>query len=143
MNFPKIFLSILTAYVALVLLAEFAIWKLQPAMEGGVTVSIDTDSEGRLERHLASYEFDGKLYVSSNHWFRSWYYAAINNPIIELIHNDKTQLRRAVAVTGSEYQKVKEEYKMGFILRLICGFAPSKFLRLEEINPVNLSAPSY
>ncbi len=125
--------SIVAAYVALVLIAETLIWRIQPSMDGGVTLFTKSDGEEQIERTVYGYKHEGTLYVSSNHWFRSWYHAALKNPDINVLREDSTnpQPYTASAVAGDEHSKVAEGYNMGFFLRFLCGFAPSKLLRLE------------
>ena len=36
--------------------------------------------------------------------------------------------------TGQELARISDAYRMGFVLRFICGFAPSRFLRLDPAS---------
>ncbi len=118
-------------YVAFVGIAELLIGYIQPDMTGGVMI-ITTDNTGNpTERNLARFTFDNKLYVSSNHWLRGWYYQARERPEVEVVVDGVRAQYTAIAIEGAELATLKREYKMGFILRFICGFAPSRFLRLE------------
>lgn len=112
-------------------------------MEGGLKLSIALSDGRQIERNLAGYEFEGELYVSSNHWFRSWYYAALQAPDLLLVQDEKSERRRAVEVSEAQHERLLEDYRMGFVLRLICGFAPSKFLRLEKIHSNYSTAITY
>jgi hypothetical protein len=38
----------------------------------------------------------------------------------------------AEPVQCEEHETLAKAYSMGFVLRLLCGFAPSRFLRLES-----------
>ena len=88
----------------------------------------------RVERTLYGFEFDDQLYVSSNHWFRSWYHLAAKHPDVDVTRGDEKGPYRAVVVTGEEHDVLTREYHMGVVLRLLCGFAPSKFLRLDPVG---------
>ena len=117
--------------VAFVALMEAAIGTVQPDMEGGVILST-TDSNGATSsRRLAGFKFDGKLYVSSNHWLRGWYHESLQHPEGEVTVDGEKTPRIAVRVVGEERDRLAEAYRMGCVLRFICGFAPSRFLRLD------------
>jgi hypothetical protein len=131
MNYLNIMLYTLVGYAALVLLAATLIWRIQPAMDGGVTITVTPDGDTPIQRNLYGFERDGTLFVSSNHWFRQWYNAALENPDVDVTLDGVTRPFTAEAVQGEEHERLSREYNMGFVLRLICGFAPSKFLRLE------------
>ena len=131
MKYLNIMLCILAGYAVLVLFAETLVWRIQPTMDGGVTITVTPDGYTPIQRHLYGFERDGTLFVSSNHWFRKWYIAALKNPDVEITRDGVTRPFTAEAVHGEEHERLSREYSMGFVLRLICGFAPSKFLRLE------------
>jgi len=131
MDYLYVMLYILGGYAGLVLLAETLVWRIQPAMDGGVRITVTPDGGAPLQRHLYGFEHDGKLFVASNHWFRKWYYAALDYPDIEVTRDGVTRPFTARTVHGEEHERLSKDYNMGFVLRLICGFAPSKFLRLE------------
>jgi hypothetical protein len=112
----KVLFIVLLVYVGFVALMEALIGYIQPHMDGGVRLTT-TDAEGRTsKRMLAGARLDGKLYIASNHWLRGWYRQALAEPSV-LAEVDGVQ---AVYT-----------YRMGFVLRFICGFAPSRFLRLD------------
>jgi len=118
-------------YVCFVALLEVAIWRFQPEMPGQVILTT-TDREGKeSSRTLAGFEHKSRLYVSSNHWLRGWYRAALSNPDVEITVDGETKPYRATRVQGSERDELSAAYTMGFVLRFICGFAPSRFLLLE------------
>lgn len=131
MKYLNIMFYILAGYIVLVLLAEALIWRIQPTMDGGVKITITPNGGPPFDRHLYGFERDGKLFVSSNHWFRRWYNTALEHPDVEVMRDGVVRPFTAVAVGGEEHERVSREYNMGFVLRLLCGFAPSKFLRLE------------
>ena len=127
----KILASILFGYVAFVALMELAIGLLQPDMDIGVVLTT-RDAEGEASRRkLAGVVFDDHLYVSSNHWLRGWYHQALANPEVEVDVDGVPTPHVAVPVEGTERDRLAALYRMGFVLRFICGFAPSRFLRLD------------
>jgi hypothetical protein len=124
----------IVGYVAFVACMELAIALVQPEMDIGVVLTT-TDEAGRSSsRTLAGFEFEDRLYVSSNHWLRGWYRQALAQPEVELEIGDTTSRRLAVPVVGEERDRLADAYRMGFVLRFISGFAPSRFLRLDPIT---------
>ena len=131
MSYLSIGFYVAVVYGAFVLLAELLIWRFQPQMDGGVILYV-TDADGNsVERNLAGFEYDNRLYVSSNHWFRRWYNLVLENPEVDVLRDGVRGPCEAIVVTGDERTALSRAYEMGFILRFICGFAPSKFLRLD------------
>jgi hypothetical protein len=91
-----------------------------------------TGAGGNLaERNLAGFENEARLYVSSNHWLRHWYNLALENPEVDVTRAGVRRSFEAVVVAGDERTSLSPAYEMGFILRFICEFSPSKFLRLD------------
>ncbi len=123
-------LWLVVGYILLVLMIETVVWRFQPPMEGALTLIVNPGEESQIERRLDSFEYGSTLYVSSNHWFRSWYRAVLANPDVEVVRDGSTRRYRAEAVPAHEHKDLLSNYKMGFVLRLLCGFAPSKFIRL-------------
>jgi len=124
---------VLVAYLLFVALMETLIGVIQPDMDIGVSLTT-TDPAGKAStRKLAGARIDGKLYVSSNHWLRGWYHQALAEPRVRVEVDGVDRPYRAVPIEGEEWERVSELYRMGFVLRFICGFAPSKFLRLDPV----------
>ncbi|MDJ0790010.1 MAG: hypothetical protein QNK05_24705 [Myxococcota bacterium] len=131
MEIAKVLAVIALAYVAFVALMEAVIGTVQPNMESGVRLTT-TDAEGRSsERMLALLKLDGKLYISSNHWLRGWYRQALAEPKVLAEVDGIRGAYAAVPIEGEEWDRVADAYRMGFFLRFVCGFAPSRFLRLD------------
>lgn len=126
----EILLIAIAGYVTLLLLLELVLWKAQPNMENVVTLFV-VDGDVSFARKLYGFKHHGKLYVSSNHWFRQWYHAIVRSPDLEVEHAGEVKAYKAVAITGHEREEVAREYKMGFVFKLMCGFAPRRFLRLD------------
>ncbi|MEM7078973.1 MAG: hypothetical protein AAF513_10125 [Pseudomonadota bacterium] len=120
------------AYIGLLLVLELVIWRAQPTMDGGITLRVTDAAGASIQRNLYGHNYEGQLYVASNHWFRGWYRDALERPTVEAArHGEDFQRFRAVPVVGEEHAQVMADYSKGFMLRLACGFAPSKLLRLE------------
>ena len=135
MSFLQMFIYILVGYIVLVLVAEVLIWCIQPKMDGiGVTLIITRDDGTCIVRNLAGFEYNNQIYVASNHWFRRWCKEALKSSGVEVIRGEVTSKFIVKKVSDEEHQRLSREYKMGIALRLICGFAPSRFLRLEVLS---------
>jgi hypothetical protein len=134
MEFNNVFLIVIVLYVAFVGLMEAMIGYIQPQMDEGVRLTT-TDAEGRAsKRMLAGARLEGKLYIASNHWLRGWYRQALNEPRVLLELDGVEAAYLAVPIVGDERDRISDAYRMGFILRFICGFAPSRFLRLDPVG---------
>ena len=126
----EVFVAAAGLYILLLLSLEAVVWKVQPDMDNGVTLHVSSGSS-EFTRKLYGFEYGGKLYVSSNHWFRQWYHAILDNPQIDVERDGEREPFTAVPIDGDERAEVNREYRMGFLLRMMCGFAPRRFLRLD------------
>lgn len=126
----EIAIAVIVGYVVLLLLLEAVISKAQPNMESAVTLFVNR-GDAVVSRKLYGFDYGDRLYVSSNHWFRQWYYAILERPQIDVEHAGQVKPYTAVQIGGDERAEIAREYKMGLVLRLMCGFAPRRFLRLD------------
>ena len=131
MKVLKIVLIVAVVYVGIVVTFELLIGFFQP--RAGSTLVITTyDMDGTShERVVAKLESDGHLYVAANHWPRSWYRRALESPDVKVTIDGKTGAYRAVPVTGEEAARVASEHPLGPFFRILTGFPPRHFLRLD------------
>jgi hypothetical protein len=127
----KIVAIVVLVYVGIVVAFESLIGFVQPA--GGSTLVITTfDPSGtphdRVVSKLAS---DGKLYVAANHWPRAWYRRALANPQVQATIDGTKADYTAVPVTGAEHQRVNSDNALPVVFRILTGFPPRYFVRLE------------
>ena len=123
--------ALLGGYVAVVVLFESLIGVFQPEYEQTL-VLITRDSEGGVdERVLQRWEQDDKLYVAVNHWPRRWYRRLLANPQVAVTLNGETAEYTAVRLMGPEQERIAERYDPGFLFRLLTGFPPRHFIRLD------------
>jgi hypothetical protein len=121
---------VLLVYVGIVVAFESMIGFFQPASE--TTLVITTiDEGGTHDRVLARLESNGQLYVAANHWPRAWYNRALENPDVKVTLDDQTGDYRAVPVSEQEHDRVDGENSLGLIFRILTGFPPRYFLRLD------------
>jgi hypothetical protein len=127
----KIVLILVLVYVAIVVAFESLIGVLQPA--GGSTLVLTTfDPDGTAhDRVLARLDTDGKVYVSANHWPRSWYHRALAHPDVQATIDGTKKSYRIVSVSGTEAERVEREHPHGLAFRFVTGFPPRYFVRLD------------
>lgn len=121
----------LCAYAAIILAFESLIGVLQPA-DARTLVITTIDSEGNLhDRVLTRLESGGALYVAANHWPRRWYRQALENPDVRVTRDGETGAYRAVPVAAEEHDRIQQEHAVGIFFRVLTGFPPRKFVRLD------------
>ena len=127
----KIVGILLLVYVAVVVLFESLLGYFQP--EAGNTVVIttfDADGAGR-DRVLSALDRGERLYVAVNHWPRAWYRRALANPAVRIARGGETKDYAAVPVVGEERDRLRAEHPLPIGARILMGFAPRRFLRLD------------
>lgn len=127
----KILLVLVLAYVGIVAAFESLIGFIQPA--GGSTLVLTTFEANGLahDRVLARLDTDAKVYVSANHWPRAWYRRALAHPDVQATLDGTKGNYRAVAVEGAEADRVEREHPHGIAFRILTGFPPRYFVRLD------------
>ena len=123
----------LLGYVALVVAFETLLGVLQP--DTGETIVITTtDSAGVSTERVLGRDFaGGKHYASANHWPRAWYNRALENPRVQVAMDGTTADYIAVPVDDDEHARVAAEIGNGWLFKLMVGFAPQRFLRLDPV----------
>lgn len=127
----KLIAIVIAAYVGIVIAFESLIGTLQPAGEGTLVISTTDEDGSSHDRVVSRLESGGQLYVAANHWPRTWYHQALENPNVEIVLDDAKTLRLAVAVTGEEHDRVDDDNSLPLPFRVLTGFPPRYFLRLE------------
>jgi uncharacterized pyridoxamine 5'-phosphate oxidase family protein len=127
----KIVATVVLVYVGVVVAFESLIGYFQPT--AGSTLVITTfDEDGTPHDRVVSHlESDGQLYVAANHWPRAWYNRALKNPEVQVTLNGEKRDYRAVPITGVERDRVEDENSLGLVFRILTGFPPRRFVRLE------------
>ena len=127
----KIIVIVAFGYAGMVVAFESMIGVLQPEAKGTLMI-ITTDENGRPhERVLSAVESGGKLYVAANHWPRAWYEQALQSPELRVRIAGKEQSVVAVPVSGEEHDRLMAEHPRGLVFRIVTGFPPRYFLRLD------------
>jgi hypothetical protein len=121
----------LVLYAGIVAAFESLIGYFQPS-DASTLVLTTFDAEGTAhERVVSRLESDGKLYVAVNHWPRAWYHRALERPEVQATIGGQRADYRAVPVSGSEHERVDAEHPLGAFVRILVGFAPRYFVRLD------------
>ncbi len=140
MKIGKRFAIALCVYVGIVVAFESLIGFFQPT--GGGTLVITTEDSGGSanDRVLSRLESGGKLYVAANHWPRTWYEQALENPNVEVTIDGTKGAYLAAPVTGAEHDRVLSENGAGILFKILTGFPPRYFLRLDPRSESGTSA---
>ncbi len=128
----KIGAIVVLIYVGIVGAFESLIGYFQPT--AGSTLVITTfDGVGTPhDRVVSRLESDGQLYVAANHWPRAWYNRVLENPKVQITQDGEKGDYRAVRVTGAEHDRVEGENSLGVVFRILTGFPPRYFVRLDR-----------
>jgi hypothetical protein len=127
----KIVATVALIYVGIVVAFETLIGYFQPT--AGSTLVITTfEGDGTPhDRVVSGLESDGQLYVAANHWPRAWYDRALENPEAHVTLDGEKSDYRAVPVTGEEHDRVDSKNSLGVVFRILTGFPPRHFVRLD------------
>jgi len=125
---------LLVSYALLVVLFESSLGYFQP--ESASTLQIaTTDADGTVnQRILARLDSAEQLYVAANHWPRAWYGEALANPAVEVSLGSGQGSYIAVPVVGAEHDSVNADNSLGLMFRVLTGFPPRYFLRLDRAD---------
>jgi hypothetical protein len=133
MKLAKSLAIALLAYVAIVVAFESLIGVFQPAGEATLVITT-VDSDGsRNDRVLSRLDSDGQLYVAANHWPRAWYREALANPNVQVDLGETSGDYSAVPIEGDESDRVNRDNGVHSLFRLLTGFPPRLFLRLDPV----------
>ena len=123
-------IGLVVVYIGLVVLFESWLGYSQPSNQNSLVITTFDDQVAK-DRVLSAVNNEGKLYVSANHWPRAWYRQALSNPNVEVNYKGETNSYLAVPVEGKEHDKLKEEHAHPLTFRILTGFPPRYFLRLD------------
>jgi hypothetical protein len=127
----KIAVILVLVYVGIVAAFESLIGVLQPSTGATLVITTFAADGTPHDRVVSRLESNGQLYVAANHWPRAWYRRALANPEVQVTIDGNQSDRRAVPVTGEEHDRVDAEHRLGPIFRILTGFPPRYFLRLD------------
>lgn len=97
-------------------------------------VMTTTGADGNhIDTVIAGVEVAGAPYVSANHWPRGWYRRAVEHPDVEITRAGTKGAYRAVPVDGDEQARAAAGYRLRVVVRVLTGFPPRSFLRLDPL----------
>jgi hypothetical protein len=128
----KILIGVLIGYVVLIVAFESMMGILQPE-QGSVLTITTTGADGvGSDRVVSRLDDNGRTFVSANHWPRAWYREALANPDVQVTIDGVRGDYRAVSIEdASEHERLDTAFAHPFAFRVITGFPPRYFLRLD------------
>ncbi len=125
------------AYVGIIVAFESLLGYFQPAGQSTLVITT-TDEDGTTnDRVVTRLESNGQLFVAANHWPRAWYKQALENPSVQVTVDGEKGSYLAIPVTDEEHDRVNSQHGLGIAFRLLTGFPPRYFVRLDpqETHP--------
>ncbi len=118
-------------YVGIVVVFESLLGYFQPANPSSIVIAT-TDEDGNTnDRVVSRLKSNGQLYVAANHWPRAWYNQALENPQVQVTIDGEKSAYLAVPVSDEEHDRVNAERPLGIVTRILTGFPPRYFVRLD------------
>ncbi len=118
-------------YVGIVIAFESLLGYFQPAGETTLVIATVAEDGTANDRVLARLTSNDQLYVAANHWPRAWYNRALENPNVEITLDGEKRNYLAIPVTAEEHDRVDAENSLGIMFRILTGFPPRYFFRLD------------
>ena len=131
MKAVKIIAVLLLVYIGVVAAFESLLGYFQPENQRTLVITT-TDEDGTTnDRVLSRLESNGQLYVAVNHWPRAWYKQALERPNVQFALDGEKGAYLAVPVAIEEHDRVNGENSLGLGFRILTGFPPRYFVRLD------------
>jgi len=127
----KIIAIALVIYVGIVIAFESLLGYFQPANQSTLVITTTDEDGASHDRVVARLRSNGQLYVAANHWPRAWFRQTSTNPAVEIEMDGIQSSYTAVPVAGEEHDRVDDDNSLGFVFRVLTGFPPRYFVRLE------------
>lgn len=129
----KIVVIAALVYVGIVVAFESLLGLFQPEADTTLVLTTFEPDGTAHERVVTRLESQGRLYVAANHWPRAWYRRALENPEVQVAQGGEQRAHRAVPVEGAEHDQVDADNRLPFAFRVLTGFPPRLFLRLDPV----------
>ncbi len=131
LKLAKVLGIVALGYVLLVVGFESLIGYFQPSGETTLVIYTEDPAGDVAQRVVARLDTEGQLYVAANHWPRGWYRRALANPSVRALVDGEMRDFLAVPIRDDEHDRVESAHRLGFIFRILTGFPPRYFLRLD------------
>lgn len=131
----KILLILAAVYVGIVVVFESLLGYYQPKGDENLVITLTEDDGTQTHRVLSLFESQGELYLAANHWPRAWFRQVKRNPDVHIeFGGDRAAISgnyTATPVAGSDHDRVLNDNRIPFFGRLLMGFPPREFMRIE------------
>ena len=131
MKILKVIVILFVVYVGTVIAFESMIGFLQPEAGNNLVITTVGEDGNPHDRVLAHLENGGQMFVAANHWPRTWYKRALANPNVQVTVDGEKGNYLAVPVTQAEHDRVNGANSLPAPFRILTGFPPRYFLRLD------------
>ncbi len=132
MRAVRIIAILVLVYAGLVVAFESLLGYYQPSSQGTIVITT-TDADGEThDRVVSRLDSDGQLYVAANHWPRAWYNQALAEPNVSITSDGERSAYLAIPVSGEEHDRINRDNPVGLVGRILMGFPPRRFVRLES-----------
>ena len=131
MKTVKIIAILILVYVGIVVTFESLIGYFQPSGQSTLVITTTDEDGDTNNRVLARLESNGQIYVAANHWPRAWYRQVLKNPQVQVDFEGKKNNYLAVPASDEEHNRVNSENRHSIVFRLLTGFPPRYFVRLD------------
>jgi len=131
MKAVKIAVIVILVYAGIVTAFESLVGFMQPTPESTLTITTFDDGGAPHDRVVSRLDSGGKLYVSANHWPRSWYRRALAHPDVSATIGGVKADYRAVPIEGDEADRIDAEHPHPAWFRFVTGYPPRRFVRLD------------
>ena len=131
MKAVKLIALSLLVYVGIIVAFESLLGFFQPASQSTLVITTTEEDGTTHDRVLARLESSGELFVAANHWPRAWYKRALENPRVQVVVDGVKGAYVAIPVTDEEHDRVNSDNGLGIVFRILTGFPPRYFLRLD------------
>jgi len=128
----KIVAILCLVYIGIIVLFESLLGYFQPASQSTLVITTTDENGAGHDRVLARLESGGQLYVAANHWPRGWYKRALDNPNVHISSESEDGDYLAIPVEDAEHAQVDSDNSLGIGFRILTGFPPRYFLRLDR-----------
>lgn len=133
MKILKIVAILFVVYVGIVVIFESLLGYYQPAGQGTLVITTTDGTGAKNDRVLSRLESQEQIYVAANHWPRAWFNQALANPNVEVTIDGEKAAYVAVPATDEEHDRLSTEFAGGIVFRILTGFPPRYFVRLDPV----------
>ena len=127
----RLIVTLFGVYVGIIVAFESLLGYFQPADQSTLVITTTDEGGTTNDRVLARLESNGQLFVAANHWPRAWYKQALENPSVQVAVDGEKRAYLAIPVTDEEHDRVDSENSLGVVFRILTGFPPRYFVRLD------------